>query len=123
MRFLLDAHIPRRLCVTLLATGHECAHVETLELGNRSSDAQIARAADEAAAVVVSKDSDFRISHQLGLPPKRLLLIAVGNMSNADLAALVSLHLPSIVDALAEPGLVELRRDRLTLSPRPRAEN
>ncbi len=118
MRFVLDAHIPRRLCETLVLEGHECLHVETLELGNRSSDRAIALRADELGAAVVTKDDDFRISHRLVGHPARLVLVTVGNCSNSDLVALFAAVLPKVAEALGVPGMVELRREALILTPR-----
>ncbi len=59
MHFLLDAHIPRRLCKQLREAGHECRHTEALAAGNRSSDDEISSVADLLDAVVVTKDDDF----------------------------------------------------------------
>lgn len=118
MHFLLDAHIPRRLCDTFRSAGHECTHVESLDHGNGSSDTIVAERADELSAVVVSKDDDFRISHRLRGQPARLLLIAIGNCSNDELAELVESVLDLIVQGLQSPAMVEVRRDALIITAR-----
>jgi predicted nuclease of predicted toxin-antitoxin system len=117
VHFLLDAHIPRRLCQTIRSSGHECTHVETLERGNASSDATIASRADEIGAVVVTKDDDFRISHRFSGRPERLLLVTIGNCSNDELARMVELVLDPVVQMLQAPGMAELRRETLILTP------
>ena len=118
MHFLLDAHIPRRLCQVIRSKGHECSHVEALERGNASSDSTIAAGADEIGAVVVTKDDDFRISHRFNGRPERLLLLAIGNCSNDELARMVELVLEPVVQMLQAPGMAELRREALILTPR-----
>jgi hypothetical protein len=55
--------------------GHDAVHVSDLPNGNRSTDAEVIAAADEEGRVVVSKDSDFRLSHLLRGQPSRLLAI------------------------------------------------
>ncbi len=118
MHFLLDAHIPRRLCQAIRSQGHECTHVETLERGNASSDSAIADRADAIGAVVVTKDDDFRLSHRFNGHPERLLLIAIGNCSNDELAHMVELVLDPVIQMLQAPGMAELRREALILTPR-----
>lgn len=118
MHFLLDAHIPRRLCQTLRQRGHECTHVEVLPQGNASSDTNIAASADELGAVVVTKDDDFRISHRLHGQPAQLLLVAIGNCSNRELASLIELILEPVEQTLTSPGMIEVRRNTLILTPR-----
>jgi predicted nuclease of predicted toxin-antitoxin system len=76
MRFLLDAQLPAKLGAAIREAGHDCDHTLSLEFGNRTPDADICQIADRTAAVVVTKDSGFRLSHQLNGTPHRLL---VGN--------------------------------------------
>jgi predicted nuclease of predicted toxin-antitoxin system len=99
VRFLLDAQLPLRLARQLSAAGHDVVHASELPDGNRTTDAEIARRADAEDRVVVTKDSDFRASHLLRSKPRRLLIVATGNISNNDLLALFSEHLDAIVAA------------------------
>jgi predicted nuclease of predicted toxin-antitoxin system len=46
--------------------------------GNRTADDHVTKVADAEDRIVVSKDADFRISHQLHRQPRRLLIIAMG---------------------------------------------
>ena len=41
MKFLVDAHLPRRLARWLQAEGHDAIHARDLPEGNRTSDATI----------------------------------------------------------------------------------
>jgi predicted nuclease of predicted toxin-antitoxin system len=117
VRFLLDAQLPSKLGKRIQESGHEFEHTLALEFGNRTDDADICRIADKTEAVVVTKDSGFRLSHQLQGTPKRLLLIAIGNCSNSDLAHYVTQALDTVAAALAEPGMVEIRRECLIITP------
>lgn len=45
---------------------------------------------------MVTKDDDFRISHRFNGRPERLLLLAIGNCSNDELARMVELVLDQL---------------------------
>ena len=115
MKFLVDAQLPVSLAKLLSAAGHDAVHTVQLPDANRTSDSEIARVADKDGRVVVSKDRDFRDSHLLRGTPQSLLIIATGNISNADLLALVAEQLGSILEALGQATLVELRSHDLVI--------
>ncbi len=81
--------------------------------GNRPTDPDINAQADADDRVVVTKDRDFRDSHLLRSTPRRLLIVATGNITNNGLLALFDRHLDSVVAALEEARYVELTEDRL----------
>ena len=58
--------------------------------------------------MVVTKDRDFRDSHLLRREPRRLLVVANGNVSNHDLLALFTDHHATLVAALGEARFVEI---------------
>ena len=64
---------------------------------------------------VVTKDQDFRDGHLLGRSPRKLLVVATGNITNDALLSLFELHLDAIVSALGEADFVELTQDALAL--------
>jgi predicted nuclease of predicted toxin-antitoxin system len=76
--------------------------------GNRSTDREVAEAADRADRIVVSKDADFRDGHLLSGRPYRLLAVRTGNISNRDLLLLFERNLAEIFAALEESRYVEL---------------
>ena len=115
MRFLVDAQLPIRLARQLAAAGHDAVHSSELPKGNRTSDAEMAALADAEDRVVVTKDGDFRIGHLLRSAPRRLLVVATGNIGNDELTALFARHLDAVVASLKEARFVELGSDRLVV--------
>ena len=118
MKFLVDAQLPARLVSMLAGHGHDAIHTSVLPDGNRSTDAQVAHAADRDQRVIVSKDSDFRDSHLIGGTPKQLLVVATGNVTNNELLTLFDRYLEVIVESLARVDYVELRRDAVVVHER-----
>lgn len=115
MKFVVDAQLPRRLVRQLRQLGYEAQHTWSLDLGNRTPDGQVARVADIEGATVVTKDSDFMVSHILNGSPKKLLLISTGNISNRSLLKLFDCHIETIVSALNDSSLVELNEEGLVI--------
>lgn len=115
MNFLVDAQLPRRLAVRLNEQGHTAKHTLDLPDGNRTSDAEIIRIAQEEQYIVVTKDADFVDSFYLKGEPQKLFLISTGNISNADLEALVLGNLPAIATAFQSGSMVELTRTALII--------
>lgn len=120
MRFLIDAQLPARLAVRLVELGHDALHTSSLPLGNQTSDRDVAELADRQARVVVTKDADFRDGHLLVGSPERLLVVATGNIANAELLGLVESHLGEIQRAFGRTGYVELRQAGLVEYPQGR---
>lgn len=115
MRFLVDAQLPARLAVFLDTAGHDAVHTTQLPAGNRTTDAAIAELADRDDRVVVTKDRDFRDGHLLSGSPRRLLVVATGNITNAALLQLFAANLDAIVGAFADVDFVEIGPRALVL--------
>ena len=115
MRFLVDAQLPRRLADSLRHAGHDTLHTLDLPRGNRTTDAEINEITARQRRVVVTKDADFVNSFIISRRPDRLLLISSGNISNADLEALVIAALPAIEAAFQGHDYVELSRTDLVV--------
>lgn len=115
MKFLVDTQLPARLARQLAAAGHSAVHTSELPKGNRTTDAEIAALADSEDRVVVTKDRDFRDSHLLRQTPRRLLIVATGDITNDALTALFDQHLDALGAALKEVSFVELRLDSLVV--------
>jgi len=86
MKFLVDAQLPRCLCIWLRQQGHDAVH--TLDL-----------------------DQSFLLRNT----PHRLLLISSGNVGNAELERLLAVALPEIVDAFDRARYVELSKNSLII--------
>jgi len=118
VRLLVDAQLPARLAALLRERGHDATHTSEMPDGNRSTDRQICDVADAADRIVVTKDADFRDGHLLHASPRRLLVVATGNISNHALLELVVANLPAIEHAYANSDHVELRHDGLVVHSR-----
>ncbi|MCO5193174.1 MAG: DUF5615 family PIN-like protein [Anaerolineae bacterium] len=115
MKFLVDAHLPRRLATQLNAAGHDALHTLDLPLKNRTPDADINQLSIAEKRIVVTKDADFRDSHLVKGLPYKLLLVSTGNIHNADLLNLFARNLERIVDAFQSHWFIELDRHHLTI--------
>jgi predicted nuclease of predicted toxin-antitoxin system len=115
VKFLVDAHLPRRLCAVFVQHGHDATHTLDLPTGNSTKDPLINQLSLLEQRVVVSKDSDFFYSHVLQGCPWKLLLIKTGNISAQDLCILLERHLQTIETLLQTHSLVEI--DRLSITP------
>ncbi len=115
MKFLIDAHLPRRAVEWFRAAGFDAIHTLDLPDGNRTTDPQIIALADEESRVVVTKDADFVDSHTLRGQPQKLLLISTGNITNTELERLLVPLIPLIVQSLADHSLIELGRAGLAV--------
>ena len=115
MKFLIDAQLPRRMSHWLTEAGHDATHTLDLPLGNRTADAEVIATAIREERIVVTKDDDFVRSFTLSGEPPLLLLIATGNIDNAELEHLIHRHLPSLERTFATSRFVELQRDALVV--------
>lgn len=59
MRFLVDAHLPRRLSEFLSAHEVDSKHTLDLPKKNATPVSEINRIADQEDRIIISKDSDF----------------------------------------------------------------
>jgi predicted nuclease of predicted toxin-antitoxin system len=112
---LVDAQLPRRLCAWLREAGHDVTHTLDLPLGNRTPDSVILDIAKREGRVVVTKDDDFVQSYLISGRPEKLLLVATGNIGNAELESLLRANLPAILGALDSGKFVEINRNALTV--------
>ena len=59
MKFIVDAHLPRKLSNFLNEKGFDCIHTLDLPKKNATSDREINALSIKEQRVVISKDSDF----------------------------------------------------------------
>ena len=115
MRFIVDAQLPRCLARWLAERGHEVLHTLDLADGNRTPDAAVIELACRDDRIVVTKDADFVSSYLLTGRPPRLLLVATGNIGNAELQHLLDVNIRVLEDVLASHRFIELGRDSLVI--------
>ncbi len=92
MKVLCDVHISYKVVRFFKQKGIETLHVNELPDKWFTKDAVISRLADEAGFTVITKDMDFKNSHFLQNTPLRLIRIALGNISNKELLAILEAH-------------------------------
>jgi predicted nuclease of predicted toxin-antitoxin system len=116
VKFLIDANLPRRLARWLASLGHDALHTLELPRGSETEDREIIQVAVSEARIVITRDADFVEAFQIGKGPPGLILIAIGNCTNAELLA----HLAKFHDQLFDSAnlglMVELHRELLVIS-------
>ena len=113
MKFLVDAHLPKRLANFLREQGFDAIHTLELPDGNRTTDAQINAVSLAEHRVVITKDADFIATFIISKQPHKLLLITTGNISNDDLQRLFTQNIATIALTLQSSDVVELTRTAL----------
>jgi predicted nuclease of predicted toxin-antitoxin system len=110
MNFLVDAHLPRRLCRVLERYGHWAIHTLDLPQQNETDDRAIMQYADANDCIVTTKDADFVDAFYLHQTPRKLWLISTGNIRNADLEQLIQANLRNVVTLFATYRFIEMSR-------------
>ena len=114
MKFLVDAHFPRRLAHWLRTVGHDAIHTSELPLGNGTPDSMVNEISLREKRVVITKDEDFVGSFLLHQQPYKLLLVSTGNIKNAELEQVFQRNIESISEAFEINDFIEIDRNTLT---------
>lgn len=93
--------------------GHDATHTLDLPDRNRTSDEKVNDLSARELRVVITKDADFVDSFLLANRPYKLLLIATGNIGNAELERLFMAEISTIVEAFESYNYLELTRTDL----------
>lgn len=110
MKFIIDAHFPRKLCTILQEYGYQAVHTLDLPDKNYTNDQMIMQYADANDSIVITKDSDFVDAFYLHNKPQRLLLISTGNINNRDLEILIRTNIVDITQLFETYHFIELSR-------------
>lgn len=110
MNFLVDAHLPRRLCRLFESYGHTAVHTLDLPQQNEIDDREIMQYADANDCIVTTKDADFVDAFYLQQTPRKLWLISTGNISNPDLERLIRANVNTIATLFANHRFIEMSR-------------
>jgi predicted nuclease of predicted toxin-antitoxin system len=108
MKFIIDAQLPRRIAYTLRSAGHDALHTLDLPRQNTTPDAEILTIAEQDQRIVVTKDADFVETFVLSRRPPKLVIIATGNIRNAELESIIVAALPALVTALETNNYLKL---------------
>jgi predicted nuclease of predicted toxin-antitoxin system len=110
MKFLVDAHLPRRLVYLLREAGFEAVHTLDLPLANRTPDSVINELSIREEYIVITKDADFVNSFLLHHKPYKLLLISTGNIRNKELEILFLANIGKIAGGFTMFDFIEIDR-------------
>lgn len=105
--------MPRRLALWLQQREHEAVHTLDLAQQNRTPDSSLLALANGEQRVLVTEDTDFQITYELGQGPPKLLLVTTGNIHNNELLNLFMQHEAALFGLLAQHSFVELSRTQL----------
>ncbi len=115
MKFLVDAQLPRRLALWLHQRGHDVVHTLDLVQRNRTPDSFLLALANQDDCALITKDTDFEITFELGQGPPKLLLLSTGNIHNNELLALFVRHEEALFRLLAQHTFIELSQSQLVV--------
>lgn len=115
MKLIVDAQLPLRLTRLLVDEGCDARHTRQLPRGNRTPDGELCAVADAEDRIVVTKDDDFVVSHLLQGTPRRLLLVATGNIANDELCTIFQANIDALGAAFAIGTFVELSRTSIVV--------
>ena len=115
MKFIIDAHLPKKLAELLRYRGYDALHTLELPNKNHTKDSEINNISINEQRVVITKDVDFVDSLLISNRPYKLLYLTTGNITNKILLELFSKNIEKIVDAIQKAKLVEMSLQNITI--------
>ena len=115
MKFLLDAHLPKKLSTFLVWKGYDSLHTLDLPNKNATKDSEINQISLDEKRVVISKDLDFIESLLISQKPYKLIYMATGNITNKRLMEIFSQNLEKIVEYATEHRLIEITNESIVI--------
>ncbi len=97
MKFIVDAHLPKKLSDFLVWKGYDSIHTLDLPCGNRTKDSAINQITMDEKRILISKDLDFIESFLISKRPYKLIYLTTGNMTNKALLALFHHNIDNVV--------------------------
>jgi predicted nuclease of predicted toxin-antitoxin system len=93
LKFIVDTQLPPSLATKFLKGGFDAVHTTYFENGHLMNDKMIRKIAVDENRIIVTKDSDF-FDHFIlrGAPPK-VMLLELGNISNAKLFSIIDANI------------------------------
>jgi len=108
MKFIVDAHIPKKLSLFLEWKGYDSIHTLDLPNKNRSKDNEINQISVDEKRVLISKDLDFIESLLISNKPYKLIYISTGNITNKMLLDIFSKNIEQIIHHISQNRLIEI---------------
>jgi predicted nuclease of predicted toxin-antitoxin system len=108
MRFLIDAHLPKKLAFFFRENGFDAIHTSELPKGNNTDDKEIVELSLKENYIVISKDADFYNIYLSKGEPYKLIYLKVGNLSTLDILNLFKKNLIAIIDQIANASVIEI---------------
>ena len=115
MKFLLDAHLPKKLSTFLSWKGYDSLHTLDLPNKNATKDSEINQISIDEGRVVISKDLDFIESLLISNKPYKLIYITTGNITNKRLLEIFSQNIEKIVEYTLEHRLIEITNESIII--------
>jgi predicted nuclease of predicted toxin-antitoxin system len=102
LRYIIDTQLPPRLAAFLREKNFDAVHTTDYPEGHLLQDAEIRAIADAEDRIIITKDTDFFDYYMVKGSPPMVLLLKVGNISNADLISLFTAKLPLIISSFED---------------------
>jgi len=112
-KFIIDAHIPKKLSIFLKWKGYDSIHTSDLPQKNRTTDTQINQISLEQKRILITKDMDFIESLLISNKPYKLIYISTGNITNKELLELFSKNIEQILQLIVANKFIEITRKNI----------
>jgi len=108
MKFIIDAHLPKKLSYFLDGKGFDSIHTLDLPNKNATKDSEINDLSLKENRIVITKDADFYNRYLVKSEPFKLIIISTGNISNKHLLNLIEKNLDKILEEISHNFVVEI---------------
>ena len=115
MKFLIDAHLPKKLSLFLSWRGYDSIHTLDLPNQNRTKDSQINQISIDEKRVLISKDLDFIESLLISDKPYKLIYLTTRNISNKALLELFAQNIEQIIKEIENNRLIEITDTKIVV--------
>jgi len=110
LKYLVDVQLPKVLDTYLNYIGLDSTHVLNFDLTGKTTDNKICKIANTENRIVVTKDLDFLDTYMLNKMPRKLLLVATGNISNKQLLELFKTNIFKIDELFKSNDMIQLTK-------------
>ena len=115
MKFIVDAHIPKKLSLFLSWKGYDSIHTLDLPHKNWTKDSEINQISLDEKRVLISKDLDFIESLLISNKPYKLIYLSTGNITNKILLEIFSKNIEQIVELVSHNRLIEITNESIVV--------